>query len=253
MRRIVLVLIWTILWGFAAASHGQDEVVPDLPEAPDGESQSVRALSAEVDVETTLLEEALERYRVLAGRRDRALARLTEAYAGLDRALDERSSSRLPAIDVLLAQIDEAEGERARLLASERTLIESVLLHVRRLELLEQQLVQLRGSAGEELGMLGGDWDVVLLPLDMRGTFQLRQHGTLVSGTYRLAGGWDGSLQGTLVAQKVYLVRIDSKLGRSMELEGFVSADGKTIRGTWVSYELAGGKGGTGHWSATRR
>ena len=93
----------------------------------------------------------------------------------------------------------------------------------------------------------------MVMPLNQRGTFSLRQGGTLVSGTYRLGGGWTGSLQGTLVNRKVYLVRIDSKLGKSMELEGFLSSDGKTIRGSWLSYELAGSEGSTGQWSATRR
>jgi hypothetical protein len=77
--------------------------------------------------------------------------------------------------------------------------------------------------------------------------------GTLVSGTYELDGGWSGSLQGTLVDRKVFLVRIDSKLGRMMELEGFLAAEGDRVRGTWLNYELAGGEGSTGHWSATKR
>jgi hypothetical protein len=51
----------------------------------------------------------------------------------------------------------------------------------------------------------------------------------------------------------VYLVRIDTQLGKIMELEGFLSADGKQMRGTWLNYELAGAEGSTGHWSATRR
>ena len=59
--------------------------------------------------------------------------------------------------------------------------------------------------------------------------------------------------KGGLVNRKVYLVRIDSKLGKSMELEGYLSADGKRIRGTWLNFELAGREGATGQWSATRR
>ncbi|HXV75742.1 MAG TPA: hypothetical protein VD788_05430, partial [Candidatus Polarisedimenticolaceae bacterium] len=61
------------------------------------------------------------------------------------------------------------------------------------------------------------------------------------------------SLQGTLVKRKVYLVRIDSELGKSMELEGFLSTDGSTIKGSWLNFELAGAEGSTGQWSATKR
>jgi len=91
------------------------------------------------------------------------------------------------------------------------------------------------------------------MPLQQRGTFSLRQSGTLVSGTYELAGGWTGSVQGTLVKRKVFLVRIDSELGKSMELEGFLSIDGSKIKGTWLNYALSGGEGSTGEWSATKR
>ena len=38
-----------------------------------------------------------------------------------------------------------------------------------------------------------------------------------------------------------------------MEFEGYLSSDGGSIRGSWLSYELAGSEGSTGQWSATRR
>ena len=98
-----------------------------------------------------------------------------------------------------------------------------------------------------------GVWDVVLLPKEQRGTFDLSQTGAIVTGTYRLSGGFSGSLRGTLVRTKLYLERIDSQLGRSMELEGRLSTDQQKILGTWLSYELADGYGSNGHWSATRR
>jgi len=95
-------------------------------------------------------------------------------------------------------------------------------------------------------------WDIVLLPINQRGKCALSQSGTIVGGTYRLSGGFSGSLRGTLVQNKVFLERIDSKLGKVMELEGRLSVDGTRIRGTWLSYELAEGDGGTGQWTAVR-
>jgi hypothetical protein len=119
--------------------------------------------------------------------------------------------------------------------------------------LLAQRLEALRGLEEEVAGVLTGIWDLVLMPLEQNGSCRLYQAGTLVNGTYRLDGGWTGSLQGTLVNRKVYLVRIDAKLGRSMELEGFLSTDGQRIRGTWLSYELAGSERATGQWTAQKR
>jgi hypothetical protein len=55
------------------------------------------------------------------------------------------------------------------------------------------------------------------------------------------------------VNRKVHLERIDSKLGRSGEFEGYLSPDGSRIRGTWRSYELAAQDAASGQWSATRR
>jgi hypothetical protein len=48
------------------------------------------------------------------------------------------------------------------------------------------------------------------------------------------------------------MVRIDSKLGRSMEFEGFLGADGDVVRGTWLNYDLGAEGGAEGEWSARR-
>jgi hypothetical protein len=123
---------------------------------------------------------------------------------------------------------------------------------MRRIALLEDQIAQLEARAERRTGPLHGTWSVTLLPTGQRGTFQLDQSGAVVAGTYQLEGGWSGSLQGTIVGRKVRLVRIDSKLGRSMEFEGYVSADGSRIRGTWSSYDVSDGATPSGQWSAVR-
>ena len=110
----------------------------------------------------------------------------------------------------------------------------------------------LRERDREAAGPLAGEWEVVMLPNERRGVFSLRQSGTLVTGTYRLEGGWTGSLQGTLVNRKVFLVRIDSRLGRTMEFEGRLSEDGSVVRGSWLNYDLSAGGGSEGQWTATR-
>jgi hypothetical protein len=135
----------------------------------------------------------------------------------------------------------------------ERVLVDRIRDRLRRVALLEQQLLELQDREGQAAGALSGVWDLVLLPINQRGSCVLRQVGTLVNGTYRFDGGFTGSLQGTLVNRKVFLVRIDSKLGRSMELEGHLATDGTRITGSWLNYELAGGDGATGQWTAVRR
>jgi hypothetical protein len=233
-------------------SQAQQDV---LPVAPDGSSggPAAAALSADLEVEGTLLGEALVRYQSLSARRGRLLTRLAELYSELDRVVQAVGAVTSLSVEAVLLQIDAAEGERSRMQATERALIESIIKSARRVDLLEDQLAELKGGEEEKEGALSGIWDVVFMPLEHRGRFNLRQSGTLVSGTYRLDGGWSGSLQGTLVNRKVYLVRIDSKLGKSMELEGVLASDGRTIRGTWLNYEMAGGDGSSGQWSATKQ
>jgi hypothetical protein len=154
---------------------------------------------------------------------------------------------------MLMAQVEQARSEQAEQFEAERTLLERIRERNRKIALLTERLALLQDREEEEVGALTGVWDLTLMPLEQRGACRLYQAGTLVNGTYRLDGGWTGSLQGTLVNRKVYLVRIDAKLGRSMELEGFLSSDGQRIRGTWLSYELAGSERATGQWSAQKR
>jgi hypothetical protein len=245
--------IWLVL-GTAAltlTAAQQDEITAPIEVEP--ANSAVVALAADLKVEEALLGEALVRYQTLSARRGRLLSRLAELYSELDRVVQAVGRVTNLSVEAVLLQIDAAEGERSRMQATERALIESIVKSARRVDLLEEQLAEIAGQESEQAGALSGVWNVVFMPLEHRGRFDLRQSGTVVTGTYRLDGGWSGSLQGTLVQRKVYLVRIDSKLGKSMELEGFLASDGETIRGTWLNYEMAGGDGSSGQWTATKQ
>ena len=236
-----------------ALLHGQEPPLHVGQERSESSDRAVVALQVELEVEQTLQQEDLQSYERLGRSRSRSLSRLQELYTALDAAVTAADPASRERVAVLLEQIEAAEAERRGLLIAQRTLVDRLAQRGRRTDLLRQEIAALDGRRESTTGVLSGKWDVVLLPLEQRGSFTLRQSGTLVSGTYQLAGGWSGSLQGTLVNRKVYLVRIDSKLGRSTEFEGFLAGDGKTIRGSWLNYELAGADGGSGQWSATKR
>lgn len=211
------------------------------------------ALSITRDVERQLLEEDIVAHRHLAARRTDVVSRLTQLYRSLDSLIhgEQPAAGRL---DGVIEQIERIEGDRAALLTAEHVLIGRISDRQRRIALLETRLAEIEGRQVErQADLLDGTWELVLMPYEQRGEAELDQTGTLVTGTYRLEGGADGSLQGTLVNRRLRLIRIDSKLGRSMELEGQLSPDGTTIRGSWLNLELAGSEGGTGHWSARRR
>ncbi len=210
-------------------------------------------LSALVQVERALLEDARQRYEALSRKRDDLTSQIAQLRAALDGAVAEREAPDPRRVSEIAGQWERAESDRASLQLAERLLVERIALHLERIELLQHQLENRPARATEVEGVLTGNWELVLMPSGLRGTAALQQTGVLVGGTYQLDGGWSGSLQGTLVNRKVFLVRIDSKLGKSMEFEGFLSNDGKRIRGTWLDYELAGGDGATGQWTAQRQ
>jgi len=216
------------------------------------QSEAAQAVRATVDVEQALLEEDLTRHRRLALERGRSLERLRNLYRSLDVALLREDPDAAKAVEEIMEQVEGAERDRSSHLGAERLLVERIRDRLRRISLLEEQLRSLEQRTAAKTGPLEGDWTVAMLPTNQRGAFTLRQSGTMVTGTYELDGGWTGSLQGTIVDRKVHLVRIDSKLGRSMEFEGYLSRDKARIRGSWLSYDLSGDSAPSGHWSAVR-
>lgn len=239
-------MVWILALCAAVGVMAQERI-------PEPQAGSAAAIAAGIEVERTLLAEDLDRYDRLVRKRDLLASRLAEIYRTLDAAVRSGVGATPEQVDALLEQLGRTEAERDKLLTQEITLVEHIRDRRRRIVLLLEQMELLEGRERQEAGALTGTWDVVLMPLEQHGLFVLRQAGTLVSGTYELDGGWTGSLQGTLVNRKVFLVRIDSKLGRMMELEGFLSGEEVVIRGTWLNYELAGGDGASGHWSARKR
>jgi len=234
------------LVALAAVAAAAATVPPWAAEAP----PATRAVQTVIDAEKILLEEDLGRQARLAQERRLALSRLDELYLALDAAIQRRDTAT---IETLLFQVEATERLRAEQLAAERVVMERIRDRLRGIAVLEERLAGLDAAEDRAVGPLRGRWSVALLPSGQHGVFDLEQSGTIVSGTYELEGGFSGSLTGTLVDRKVHLVRIDSKLGRSMELEGYLSVDGKQIRGSWLSYDLAGGSQPSGQWIADRR
>ncbi len=227
----------------------ETEADPLLPASDD---PAVTAVGTSLAIESTLLREDRARYAELSRRRQAVKARIEQLRESLDSAVGRSGSDAAANLERLLELLDEAEGERTEIHLAERALLERIRDRLRRVALFDEQLASLRDRPAPAKGLLSGSWEVVLLPINQRGVFELTQTGTIITGTYRLAGGFTGSLQGTLVQTKVFLQRIDSQLGRSMELEGRLSADEGMIRGTWLSYDLSD-HGGQGDWSATKQ
>ncbi len=207
---------------------------------------------AMMDVEQALLIEDLEKMRTLSSERVQVELQIRTLYRTMAAILGSSGDEDVVQAEMIFSQIEGVEANRRLIFAAQRALVGRIIDRKRRLELMDEQLGAVAGRQAAESGPLTGAWQVVMMPKEQNGAFNLIQTGTLISGTYSLAGGWTGSLQGTLVNRKVYLVRIDSKLGRSMEFEGTLSGDGGTISGVWLNYDLGGQGGAQGQWTATR-
>ncbi len=219
--------------------------------AADG-SEAEQVLSALVEAERIRLLETLNDFDRLSLRRSQTDDLLDGLYQELDGAIKQSERGSVDSITRLREQIEALEDVRRGALLSLRGMLDRIEESRRRLQLLEDQVEALASKDKTERGRLSGEWTVTLLPHGQGGTFSLTQSGTLISGSYNLEGGFDGSLQGTLVNRKVFLVRIDSKRGRTMEFEGYLSPDGRQIRGNWLDYNLSRGEEARGDWSARR-
>ena len=217
------------------------------------EDQAEAAVTVLLRTEKALLTEDLQDYRSLVTQRNQTTLRLTELASTLDGVVLDPGTTPKSRLRSLILRISRTQSDLSALNEQLGRLATSSRDRRRKIRLLEQQLAELAGREQEPQGILTGRWELVFRPLEQRGNCELEQNGTLVTGTYNLTGGLSGSFEGTLVQRKLVLERIDSRLGRIMSLEGYLSSDGQRISGTWLNYELAGGEGATGQWTATRR
>jgi len=212
----------------------------------------VQVLREELRIQEDILDADVEELGSRQDQIDAAWNRVERLAADLIRAQQEGEDSaslRLRDEDLrtaeaeLLMHVLEAQRQRRTVIAT-KSMIERKYAELRRLT----------GGQGVEPDPLSGRWRIVLEPGALNGIMTLELNGTLVSGTYRLDGGWGGSLRGTLVADKVRLERIDSQIGFASILYGKLEARRRPPRlaGTWEATQLASGLPSAGSWLAER-
>jgi hypothetical protein len=211
-----------------------------------------QALREEVKVEERVLASATAELQQTEEQAQGAWVRVERQAADLLRAQEQGESLdslRLREEDLRVAEaelmmhIRQSQHLRRELLAS-RLRIEELMAEVERLE----------SSVGNADDPISGPWRLVVEPGGQEGYMSLALDGTLVQGTYQLAGGWTGSLRGTLVAGKLRLERIDSQIGFSSVFYARVIGSGEDARleGTWDATQLATGMPSSGSWVAER-
>jgi len=244
MKRAAVMII---LLGLSPGFRAQDL------KRPEEQLAAIYSLKVQLEIEQRRLDEALQRHSEQARARDAARGRLQRLYDDLDAMVEGRAEGEPALILAREQDIQKTEQEVEALSGETRRIREAIRDAHARIELLGDRIGRLRRTLPSDTESLTGSWDVHYLPSGDKGVFMLRQSGTLLAGEYTLEGGWKGSLQGTFVDGKVLLHRIDSKLGRSSDLEGTLAPDGRTLRGNWQSFILSGGQPTNGSWIARKR
>jgi hypothetical protein len=211
-------------------------------------------LETQLELEAAVLNDLRGDYEGNLSDRDRYQERLDRLYAELEAGLVVSEEQFQPA--EIKRRDEELERlEKAQTLAWDegRRLRRGMLDVLFRMRKLRERVADVLDKLPEAGDSLTGYWDVVLLAGEARGIFYLTQSAAVITGEYVLEGGYRGSLEGTIIGGKVVLKRIDSQLGRIMDLDGMVSPDGQSIQGTWQRISLGGGRHENGSWSASRR
>jgi hypothetical protein len=158
---------------------------------------------------------------------------------------DQRSPERARELLRGAAKRRDLEEERYQQLRSLQDLYQE-------LEAIQAEIQKVRSDMQGAQQILEGHWVLTLMPAGSKTDVHLTQNGTIVSGDYSSESGQAGNLQGTFVNGVLVLERIDAKAGRNGRLEGSLSKDGKSLRGSWFSYEFSSGQPLTGAFTLDR-
>jgi len=249
-------LVPLLLLGFLAAWETPGpRGAQDEPDTPEGTAAAIYTLRVDLDLEKSRLDRRLSDYADVERRREELRDQISSIHVRIGYLVrqGEPAADEDESLDSLAERVMTAEQAEAAAREGLRRLRDQIADSRERIQVLQDRIAGLRRAIPPEPESLTGIWDVILLPGGDRAVFTLRQAGTIVSGEYQQDGGWKGSLQGTLVNNKLVLHRIDSRLGPSSDLEGMVSSDLRSVKGTWQSRVLNDGSAFSGAWTGRKR
>ena len=229
---LVLALLPLAAWAQEAAT------LSDAPAQPQ--------LQTELRLERRLLSLDLVTFNEIRERERRA----RERVSGILDVLDETMAGDSLSLGGLETLHDELSTAREAARTAEGRLdahLERLQERLRRIGLLEAEAL---GGGARQLDPVSGRWRVTILPQNLTAVFDLRLNGTVVSGTYQVAGSTPGSFRGTYSGARLRLERIDSEGGFDSVWEGIVGEN--TISGAWQSNQLVTGQPTRGDWTAVR-
>jgi hypothetical protein len=208
------------------------------------------SLKSSFTVEARLLDREIDEYARAHGRQREAVDRLGNITDQLDAALSDPNASLSSlrnlesefgvALDAAYARARETGEVRQRLYQRMGRLAELALEIERRAE---EELVDFDTP-------FNGLWKIEAQPIDVHGLMKVRQEGTLVTGTYRLSNGNQGSVRGTYAGDELRLELVEARAGHVGTIFGSLDSASGRVSGRWQAMDLTGGKPSAGSWSA---
>lgn len=211
-----------------------------------GADEVAEALAAGAEIEARLLAAEMLRYTELR----RAARAAMEEYRALDERLDRAvvAETLTPTeLRALEAQVSAARDNAYGFARQSENLRRTIYAHMDR-------LAELR-DAGDRLAArrpkspLEGVW-MYSTSAGESGHIRFQIDGTLVRGSYRLDDDTTGSLRGSIVGDTLDLEQISGGRGFDRVLTG--ELEGRNLEGRWVATEVSGGRPESGTWTARK-
>lgn len=211
-----------------------------------------QSLREQVKIEQALLERNVKQYEEQKAQLQEAWVRVERESADLLQAQGQGES--LESLQLRDEDLRQAESQLMMLMFSMQRARRSMLASIAVIAATDEEIQRLQQMVGDADDPITGTWRVVIEPGGQEGLMYLQLDGTLIQGTYRLAGDWTGSLRGTLVSRKVRLERVDSQMGFAAILHGRLQlrGDAARLQGSWEATQLASGLPAGGTWVAER-
>jgi hypothetical protein len=222
------------------AAWAQDDAA-NLPDA-----QGRAQVQTELRLERRLLSLDLVTFNEIRERERRARERVNAILEVLDETMAGDSLS-LGGLETLHDQLSTAREAARTAEGKLDSHLERLQERMRRIGLLEAEAA---GGGVRRLDPITGRWRITILPQNLTAIFDLRLNGTVVTGTYQVAGSTPGSFRGTYSGARLRLERIDSEGGFDSVWEGIVGDN--TITGAWQANQLVTGQPTRGDWTAVR-
>jgi len=211
-----------------------------------------RSLREQLRIHATVLDADLTAYTGERQKLEAVYLRMQEQVRGLLQA--QTQGEDLDGLRLRDEELRQTEAELMARVSTAQRLRQSILASRTLMEATETEIARLEQDYGTVADPLSGTWRIVVEPGGLEGRMVLELDGTLVQGTYQLAGDWTGSMRGTYVSRKVRLERIDSQIGFAAIFYGRLARGGQDARleGTWEATQLASGLPSAGTWVADR-